>query len=71
MQIQIPSHAIPISFVKALEKYDQGKKILAVLSDVKGVYAAQAYLKDWTNLDKRTKEFKKFREQGQWFLLSQ
>lgn len=71
MQIKIPNHAIPVSFEKAMQRYDQGKKILATLSDENGVYGAHAYSKDWTNLDKRTKEFKQYKEQGRWFLLSQ
>ncbi|MED4755560.1 hypothetical protein [Brevibacillus choshinensis] len=38
-QIQLPNHAIPISFETAMEKYDLGKKVLAILSDENGVYA--------------------------------
>ena len=70
-QIQLPNHAVPVSFETAMDRYDQGKKVLAILSDENGIYAAHAYSRDWTNLDRRTKEFREYAKQGQWFLLSQ
>ncbi|MBG9796915.1 hypothetical protein O0555_21730 [Brevibacillus laterosporus] len=69
--ITIPDHAIPVSFVKAIERYKQREKILVILSDENGIYAAQAYSKDWDNLDEQCCEFKQYKEQGKWFLLSQ
>ena len=69
--IVIPENRKRVTFQDAVAHYVEGYKVLVVLSDELGMYAAHAFHRDWGNLDLVSREGAKYSREGEWYVLEE